>query len=121
MVARRYLEGLDDPPRVKGRARERPEHPKKSLVEAVEGPRLERVRRENADDPVALHERTPQARVHIARGVRVDEQQAVVRISQRAVGGKANRRLPSHDDVQARMLPAGEAPAEHLRRQTVRG
>ena len=59
--------------------------------------------------------------MYVARGVRVHEQQAVVGIRQRAVGGESDRCASREHEIEARVLAACEAPAEDLRREAVRG
>jgi hypothetical protein len=121
VATRRNLECLDDSPCAKSRTSEGPEHSQESLVDLVERPRLERVGGEHADDSVSLHERTAQTRVHVTRGIRVDEQQTVVGIGQRAVRRETNRGLARNDDVQAGVFATRKTPAEHFRCQAMSG
>ena len=59
--------------------------------------------------------------MYVASGVRVHEEQAVVRIRERAIGGKTDRRASCDDEIEPGMLTTREAPAEHLRRESVGG
>ena len=88
--------------------------------EMIERAGLERVGSEDTDHGLPRDERTPEAGVNVARCVRVHEQEAIVRIRERAVGRKPNWSASRHDEIEPRVFAASESPAQHLRRQPVR-
>ncbi len=67
-------ERFDEMSRVESSTRERAEHLQEPIIEVVESARFQCVRRQHSDHALAFHQRTSEARVHVARGIRVHKQ-----------------------------------------------
>ncbi len=115
------LDGLDQARRVERRTGERTEGDEELLAEPIERIDRQRVCRQHADHLAAGDERTPETVVHLVERIRRPLDEAVERIGQRGVRGKAHGFCAPQDGLQPRMVRGCEAHSEHLRRQPLHG
>jgi hypothetical protein len=109
------LDGLDQARRVERRTGERTEGDEELLAEPIERIDRQRVCRQHADHLAAGDERTPETVVHLVERIRRPLDEAVERIGQRGVRGKAHGFCAPQDGLQpedgARVRSAFRAPA----------
>jgi hypothetical protein len=115
----RGLEGIDEASRAQRRGRDPRQHPEQLRIEPVEGVGGERIDHQRTHRRLLVVERAAEAGVDAVVAAGIDQQGAVERIGQGAVGGEPHRERRAEHGVEPRVLRARVAPRERRGQEPV--